>query len=179
MNMGAGNVNGNTEVPLIYDEWTLVQVVFDVDNRTSDIYYDGALATSQDNWSTNGGGNYDNAIVGFDVWSPAGASPLYYDNFNMVAADVDVDGDGDLDADDLTALEANWGLKMAAINPLYNDLDDSGRFDLGDFVLLRAAAEAIGGLPIHVYAPAPAPEPATMSLLALGGLAILRKRRKQ
>ncbi len=74
--MGNGLANGNAETPLITDQWIPAQVVFDIDNRTYDKYYNGALSHSG-SW----GGDF--AIVGFDVYSPPGAAPMFLDDFNM------------------------------------------------------------------------------------------------
>ena len=140
-----------------------------------------------------GGGRYfDGMIDDLAVWDEA-LSPediLLIYNGGVQGTDAvtalvgavpgDVDGNLSLEYNDLIELEAHWGLDMTAItpdHPTFRDLDDSGRFDLGDFVKLRAAFE-IAGLPAPGAAPTPAPEPATMSLLALGGLAVLRRRRK-
>jgi len=77
LNMANGLVNNNAAVPIIREQWIPVRMVFDIDAKAVDIYYNGALAKS---------GTYgpDQAVVGFDVWSPAEASQLFFDDFNMV-----------------------------------------------------------------------------------------------
>ena len=78
LNMETGMVNG--ALPIIRDQWVPMHTVFDLDARTYDIFYNGELAKSgsfPDAW--------DSAVVGLDPWTPAGASPLYYDDFRMAS----------------------------------------------------------------------------------------------
>jgi len=76
LDMAGNQVPGDDPQTIIRDQWIPVHVDFDIDNKSYDIYYNSVLVKS----GTWGG---DNAIVGFDVWSPGGASTLYYDDFNM------------------------------------------------------------------------------------------------
>jgi hypothetical protein len=78
LNMETGMVNG--ALPIIRNQWVPMHTVFDLDARTYDIFYNGELAKSgsfPDAW--------DSAVVGLDPWTPAGASPLYYDDFRMAS----------------------------------------------------------------------------------------------
>jgi hypothetical protein len=82
LNMETGMVNG--ALPIIRDQWVPMHTVFDLDARTYDIFYNGELAKSgsfPDAW--------DSAVVGLDPWTPAGASPLYYDDFRMASTIFD------------------------------------------------------------------------------------------
>jgi len=95
----------------------------------------------------------------------------------------DTDGNGIVDDTDMANFELAFGLAGAeltvegfAFDP---DFDNDGDADLDDFVTLR---ESFG----NNYNEAPSipdlsqtPEPATMSLLALGALAVLRRRRRK
>jgi len=100
----------------------------------------------------------------------------------------DTNADDVVDAIDMDNFQLVFGLtgqdlldasELLAIDPFDADFDDDGDADLDDFVILR---ETFG----DTYSTAPAvpdlsqtPEPATMSLLALGALAILRRRRRK
>lgn len=78
LDMANDNVNGNAAVPLIRDQWVPAQAVFDIDLQTWEVFYNGDSAA---NGSFAGN---DQAIVGFDVYSPGDASTAYLDDFSFV-----------------------------------------------------------------------------------------------
>ena len=83
----------------------------------------------------------------------------------------DADLDGDVDLDDASIVLAHW---LTAGNTwAEGDFDGNGIVMLDDASLLILNWGT--GLP---SAPVVTPEPATLSLLAIGGLAMLRRRRK-
>ena len=91
----------------------------------------------------------------------------------VVSVEGDANGDGDVDDLDLALFEAQFGLKGVGHSA---DVDGDNDVDLDDFVMIRG----------NFSAPEPAapdfsstPEPATMSLLAIGGLLVLRRRRRR
>jgi len=94
----------------------------------------------------------------------------------MKAADIvpagipgDTDGDGDVDLDDLFAVRNNFGTASGAV--LANgDTNGDGDVDLDDLFVVRNNFGT--GL-------APVPEPATIAVLSLGGLALLRRRHER
>jgi hypothetical protein len=93
----------------------------------------------------------------------------------------DTNGDRIVDATDLTNFQAAFGLSGATLDALAfdADFDNDGDADLDDFVTLRQYFGTDFNPAPAPANPAATPEPATMSLLALGGLAILRRRRRK
>ncbi|MBC8372570.1 MAG: PEP-CTERM sorting domain-containing protein [Planctomycetes bacterium] len=90
----------------------------------------------------------------------------------------DVDGDWDVDTYDLNALVAEFGLTDPP-HTLTADFNDDDMVDLDDFAMLRGNfGFGVASAPDAEFGAA-TPEPTTLTLLALGGLAILRRRRKQ
>jgi hypothetical protein len=83
----------------------------------------------------------------------------------------DTNADGVVDAADYIALKRNFGLGSGATRPQGN-FDGDGDADCADLQILMGAMSGGG-----TSAPAVTPEPATLSLLALGGLAMIRRRR--
>jgi hypothetical protein len=83
----------------------------------------------------------------------------------------DADMNGVVDAADYIALKRHMGQGSGAARA-NGDLDRDGDVDFNDLQILMGNFGAVGG-----SAPATTPEPATLALLALGGLVMLRRRR--
>ena len=86
----------------------------------------------------------------------------------------DTDRNGVVDTDDLANLLAQFG---GAPTEYSADFNLDGKVDMADFAILRRHF-GVGFIPppSSPEAPTPTPEPATLTLLAIGGLAILRRR---
>ena len=166
--------NSGTAATLINDEWIEARIEFDIDNFTADFYYDDTLISPEEGrvWDGN------QELVAINLYSDPGTLPMYYDDLGpppgVVTVPGDVDGDDDVDLQDLGYFEAQFGmsgLPVPPIGPNSADLDEDGDVDLDDLKIMR---DYWGAAPA---APAATPEPATVTLLALGGLMVLRRRR--
>jgi len=85
----------------------------------------------------------------------------------------DTNDDGVVDAVDYIAIKTNFGLSGIGITRLQGDLIDNDIVDWADLqeLLAQFGTRSVGGAPA-------APEPATLGLLAIGALAVLRRRRR-
>ena len=86
--------------------------------------------------------------------------------------------DGDVDFGDFTYLAANYG--QSGKSWVDGDCDGNGTVNFTDFTFLAAnygmdTDSTAGAVELRVNA---APEPATLAILAFGGLAVLRRRRE-
>ena len=116
-------------------------------------------------------------IVGYDDNEPGdyGADP--YGEFQALGTGIqgfilgDLNSDGIVDGLDLTALAGNWD--GTDLNYWEGDINNDGTVDGLDLTALAANwDESLAGPMPNI------PEPATLGLLALGGLAVLRRRRR-
>ena len=98
-------------------------------------------------------------------------------NLAMLVAPGDTNADKKVDAFDLDRFEAQFGGAPDA--SFGADFNGDGIVDLDDFAVIRGNWGFDGSAPLPAAPGAETPEPATMSLLALGGLAIIRRRRRK
>jgi cyclophilin family peptidyl-prolyl cis-trans isomerase len=104
--------------------------------------------------------------------------PVTDDNVVLINVSVpipgDLDGDLDVDGNDLDIILADWGNTVPPSDPradVNGDGDVNG--DDLDYVLADWGTGTTGA------STTTAPEPATLGLLAVGGLAVVRRRRKK
>jgi len=88
----------------------------------------------------------------------------------------DAGGDNRIDSADLAALGASWLKPGGTLTWLEGDFNGDGQVDGADLALLGAGWWWEGPWPGPAPADAPIPEPATLALLAMGGLVLLRRR---
>ena len=97
----------------------------------------------------------------------AGLSEVrFYFGGQIVCDPGDADRDGDVDDDDLSLLLANWGSENATCQK--GEFSGQAPVDDDDLSLLLANWTGAAGA---------VPEPATIGLIALGGVALLRRKR--
>jgi hypothetical protein len=86
----------------------------------------------------------------------------------------DANGDGKVGIADLSALADNYGLTTGATWRL-GDFNDDGKVGIAD---LSALADNYGNTGDPCPTGGTVPEPMTLGLLAIGGAALVRRRRK-
>jgi len=116
-------------------------------------------------------------------WSYTGLDLVYDDVLEVdvlaltgLIGDTDANGDEIVDEGDYDELLGQFGGPGDANSA---DFDGNGIVDIEDFRMLRINLNMPGGAPGFGPETTPTPEPATMSLLALGGLIVLKGRRRK
>jgi hypothetical protein len=99
----------------------------------------------------------------------------------VVDQDGDADNDQDVDEADMAVLLAQFGSPHSTTRAIDDnaDFNGDGYVDMADFVILRANWGAGTPAPGATDLPGTTPEPTTMSLLAIGALVALRRRRRK
>ena len=92
----------------------------------------------------------------------------------VVVVPGDLSGDGDVDIEDVGLFEMQFGSQ--APGAYTADFDEDQDVDLDDFKVMRDNLGAAGSAP---QGGAATPEPATMTVLALGGMLVLRRRSRK
>ena len=106
------------------------------------------------------------ATITGSVSATAGVGSDVILTVTAVAGPGDATGEGDVDIVDLDIVGANWGKSDMSWDE--GSFDGDGAVDIVDLDILGA----------NWGSSAPIPEPATMALLAMGAVAVLRKRRR-
>ena len=133
------------------------------------------IVESANYFSNNGDSGLEVDYTGFAIYTgddtPFAAT--------VTAVPGDVDGDGNVDLADVGFFEAQFGQSGLPLPPGANsaDLDADGDVDLDDLVFIRDNYGFVS--PAAPSASSATPEPATMTLLALGGMLVPRRRRRK
>ena len=120
--------------------------------------------------------NIDVSEVTWDTASATitdnGVGRVFITGIGPSALAGDADGDGDVDAADYIVLKSNIGMATGAVLA-DGDFNEDGAVDWADLQILQDHyGESLAG------APGTIPEPATLGLLTLGAMALLRRRRR-
>ncbi len=124
--------------------------------------------------------------LGFNIngnWDLNDDVTLYLDNLRFDLVAPDLDEDADVDQDDWAIFMANHKGDLSALTVeqqfLAGDLDGDGDNDFNDFVLFEQGFDAISGGGSFAAMLASVPEPASVTLVLLGTVALLSQRRRK
>ena len=134
----------------------------------------GALQPPQGNLGGDGSGGFNGSLGGVDLNSFAGDQFFTIDVAALIPGDAD--GDGDVDGDDFNAWGGNFPTASGA-TLAQGDFDFDGDVDGDDFNVWGGNFPYPAPAPGIASAVSDVPEPASIGLIGLGGLALLRRRR--
>jgi len=142
--------------------------------------YDGDDPTEPQNPQYGCYNTYDHSLHWYDFRPPSssyGQGVMTGTWFQILGPAMgDADWDGDVDADDYLALKRHLGTGSGATWG-QGDFDEDGDVDGDDLLLLE---EYFGTTySVALAGTESVPEPAALGLLALGGLALIRRKRRQ
>jgi hypothetical protein len=165
------DVNGDgvvNQADVTYELWNYFHTSYgDVDlSRTVDFQDFEAILN---HWKASGRG------IGWAEGDMNGDGIVDYKDFDLVMGTRpgDANGDGVVDFTDFQAVLDHWQASGKNIALAQGDFNQDGVVDFQDFQILLDFWDPAGGN----FAPLQTPEPATLSLLALSGLALLRRGR--
>jgi hypothetical protein len=124
---------------------------------------------------------FDNSLAGFPDYP--------FNSGHTIAANAivgkytyigDTNMDGQVTPQDYTATDSNLGTSVdPAISWFYGDTNFDGNIDPTDYAGIDGALGLGVGNPLSAQGPAAVPEPASIGLLGLGAIAVLRRRRSR
>ena len=127
------------EIPYIVDQWVKIEVIVDLDNDSTQIFYNNNLITEY-SWTAGslGDGGGVAAIAAVDLYAK-GSSSISYDDMSLVPIPLpippcpaDLNGDGTVNTSDLLLLFAAWGTNPGGPP----DLDGDGTVSISDLLIL-------------------------------------------
>lgn len=104
---------GFVDVPYIVDQWVPIDVVVDLENDWTQIFYDQQLVTEYQ-WTAGafGDGQGQPAIAAVDLFGQ-GSTSVFYDDFALFPMEAfcpfDINEDGEVNVFDMLQVLANWG----------------------------------------------------------------------
>ena len=148
---------------------------FAIGNHWELFYFDsqsGTFSNDSDFGTVGGGSTYLPLLTIGKKWSFNYTTGVLSVALGLIPGDADKNGV--VDAADYITVKQNFGMTTGATWEMGNfDSDIDGNVDWDDLQLLMAnfGTRSVGGAPAT-------PEPATLGLLAIGALAVLRRRRR-
>ncbi len=175
---GGGVHNWNPDV------WNTAVLNFNCDTDTIGFTINGVQQTELGNHLFNFVGGDQGVASTIRMYTDRDGAFFYTDDVLLESRPAgDADWDGDVDLSDLSILATNWdsAVTLAQDDPEWDgvtyeelwdhaDFTENGIVDLSDLSALATNWQV--GVPASTV-----PEPMTMSLLAIGGIALLRRRR--
>ncbi len=124
---------------------------------------------------------FDNSLAGFGDWPQGSGRTVSATSLLSKYTYIgDTNMDGQVSAQDYTAVDANIGTSVdVGISWFYGDTNFDGSIDATDYTGIDASLGLGQGNPLAVNGLAAVPEPASLSVLGLGALGLLGRRRRK
>ncbi len=132
------NFDHGDSVPYIVDQWVPIDVIVDLDDDSTTVFYDDQLI-GEYSWTAGVEAGGESEIAAIDLFANGSTSTVFYDDICLVelvppANPADVNGDGVVDVLDLLAILAAWGQAGGV-----EDINGDGIVDVLDLLAVLAA----------------------------------------